>query len=227
MEEARLHSAIGEIYERALNPACAASAGQVIKNALGIGSSIDFVSEPQGGRMVRLLSASGNFDAKARRDYADWYHERNVWFERALPHPPPNVRRGEELIDPEDFLKTEFCAAWCPRVGIFHMIGCTYPLPGGLRPEPGRGPSCRTPCEGGTPDRSGRDGGAQSEHGQDPACLDLRANRVSPADEPGCGYPRQPPFFGSWPADGTPVRIRDAGRLPWGRRPRRRNGGYR
>jgi len=40
--------------------------------------------------------------------------------------------RGEELIDEQDFLRTEFCADWCSRVDIFHMIGCTYPLPGGL-----------------------------------------------------------------------------------------------
>ena len=132
MEESRLHTVIGNIYARVLDPAGAASAGQVIEEALGIESSIHFVSEARGGRMIRLLSASKNFDDCARRDYADYYHSRNVWFERALPHPPPFVRRGEELIDPESFLKTEFCADWCPRVGIFHMIGCTYPLAQGL-----------------------------------------------------------------------------------------------
>lgn len=132
MEEAQLHTAIGEIYARVLDPARAAIAGQVIEEALGIGSSIHFVSEAHGGKMTRLLSASENFDDDARRDYADYYHARNVWFERALPQPPPIVRRGEELIDPEDFLKTEFCADWCSRVEIFHMIGCTYPLGHGL-----------------------------------------------------------------------------------------------
>jgi DNA-binding CsgD family transcriptional regulator len=132
MDEARLHAAIGEIYERALDPGRGQMAGRVIEDALGIGSSIHFVSEGPRGRMVRLLSASENFDEDARRDYAAYYHDRNVWFQRALPHPPPFVRRGEELIEQDDFLRTEFCADWCPRVDIFHMIGCTYPLPGGL-----------------------------------------------------------------------------------------------
>ncbi len=116
MEEARLNTVIGEIYARVLDPARAATAGRVVEEALGIGSSIHFVSEAQGGKMTRLLSASENFDDDARRDYADYYHARNVWFERALPHPPPFVRRGEELIDQEDFLKTEFCADWCNRL---------------------------------------------------------------------------------------------------------------
>jgi len=58
MEEARLHAVIGEIYARVLDPAGAASAGRVIEEALGIGSSIHFVSAAQGGRIIRLLSAS-------------------------------------------------------------------------------------------------------------------------------------------------------------------------
>lgn len=132
MDENRLHAVIGEIYERCLDPARATEVGRTIEKALDIGSSIHFVTERRTGRMVRLLSASENFDADARRDYAAHYHDRNVWFQRALPHPPPLVRRGEELIEERDFLRTEFCADWCSRVDIFHMIGCTYSLPSGL-----------------------------------------------------------------------------------------------
>ena len=132
MDENRLHALIGEIYGRCLDPDRAPDAGRTIEKALGIGSSIHFLSEQSSGRMVRLLSASENFDADARRDYGAHYHDRNVWFQRALPRPPPVVVRGEELIEEQDFLRTEFCADWCSRVDIFHMIGCTYPLPDGL-----------------------------------------------------------------------------------------------
>jgi DNA-binding CsgD family transcriptional regulator len=132
MDEARLHRAIAEIYDRCLDPGRMSGVGGVIEGALGIGSSIHFVSEQAEGRMVRLLSASANFDEDARRDYALHYHDRNVWFQRARPRPPPVVARGEELIEETDFLRSEFGADWCPRVGIFHMMGCTYPLPGGL-----------------------------------------------------------------------------------------------
>lgn len=132
MDEGRLHVLIGEIYERCLDPARLPDVRHAFEQALGIGSSIHFVSDRDEGRLVRLLSASDNFDAVARQDYAVHYHDRNVWFQRALQHPPPYVRRGEELIDERDFLRTEFCADWCSRVDIFHMVGCTYPLPGGL-----------------------------------------------------------------------------------------------
>ena len=132
MDENRLHTLIGEIYDCCLAPERAADAGRTVEKALGIGSSIHFVSERGTGRMVRLLSASANFDDDARRDYATHYHDRNVWFQRARRRPPPVVLRGEELIEESDFLRTEFCADWCSRVDIFHMIGCTYPLPDGL-----------------------------------------------------------------------------------------------
>jgi DNA-binding CsgD family transcriptional regulator len=132
MEETQLHAMIGNIYELCLDPSRTPDVGRIIEQALGIGSSIHFVSESGTGRMTKLLSASDNFDAGARRDYATHYHDRNVWFQRAQFHAPPYVRRGEELIDAADFLRTEFCSDWCPRVDIFHMIGCTYSLPGGM-----------------------------------------------------------------------------------------------
>lgn len=132
MDEERLHSAIGAIYDRCLTPDRLSEVGAIIEQALGICSSIHFVSEQSQGRMIRLLAASANFDADARRDYSAHYHDRNPWFQRARPGPPPVVVRGEEMIDEDALLRTEFGADWCPRVGIFHMMGCTYRLPGGL-----------------------------------------------------------------------------------------------
>jgi DNA-binding CsgD family transcriptional regulator len=132
MNENRLYELIGEIYERCLDPARASDVGRTIEHALGIDSSIHFISERSSGKIVRLLSASDNFDSDARCDYAAYYHDRNIWFRRALPHPVPFLQRGEELIAESDFLRTEFCADWCSRVDIFHMIGCTYFLPDGM-----------------------------------------------------------------------------------------------
>ncbi len=132
MDESRLHSLVAEIYDRSLSSADMSGVGTLVERALGIGSSIHFVSERSSGRMVRLLSASANFDAAARSDYAAHYHDLNPWFHRARPKPPPVIVRGEELIDDDALMKTEFGADWCPRVDIFYMMGSTYRLPGGL-----------------------------------------------------------------------------------------------
>ncbi len=42
------------------------------------------------------------------------------------------MRLGEELIEPREFERTEFCADWCKQVGIYHMIGGTAPIRDGL-----------------------------------------------------------------------------------------------
>jgi DNA-binding CsgD family transcriptional regulator len=132
MDENRILELVGGIYEAALDPSRLATMGEAVQRALDIESSIHFVSEKNTGRMMRLLSVSENFDTAAQRDYADYYHERNEWFKRAVHREPPYVARGEELIDYRDFERTEFCADWCKRVGIYHMIGCVYSIADGI-----------------------------------------------------------------------------------------------
>lgn len=132
MDENRILELVGGIYEAALDPSRLAKMGEAVQRALDIESSIHFVSEKNTGRMLQLLSVSENFDAAAQKDYADYYHERNEWFKRAVHREPPYVARGEELLDYRDFDRTEFCADWCARVGIYHMIGCVYPIADGV-----------------------------------------------------------------------------------------------
>jgi DNA-binding CsgD family transcriptional regulator len=132
MDETRILELVGGIYEAALDPSRLATMGEAVQRALDIESSIHFVSEKSTGRMLQLLSASENFDAAAQEDYANYYHERNEWFKRAVHREPPYVARGEELLDYRDFDRTEFCADWCRRVGIYHMIGCVYPIADGV-----------------------------------------------------------------------------------------------
>lgn len=132
MDEDRLTSAIGAIYDCATDPQRLAEIGRPVERAMKTESSIHFVSEKRSGRMLHLVSASPNFDAAARRDYGLYYHDRNEWFQRAVHRRPPYVARGEELLDYDDFERTEFCADWCSRVGIYHMIGCVYPLGEGV-----------------------------------------------------------------------------------------------
>lgn len=128
MDERKLLDIVGELYDASTEPARLGSVGMIVQRAMRTESSIHFVSEKKSGRMLKLLAASDNFDVDARRDYAGYYHDRNVWFGEALHHEPPYVARGEELVDYTAFDRTEFCADWCSRVGIYHMIGCIFPI---------------------------------------------------------------------------------------------------
>lgn len=128
----RLSGFIGDIYEAAADPGQVDRIGSAILRAMDVDSGILFTADPTSGEMQRLVSASANFDGAARRDYRAYYHARNEWFQRAWMKKPPYVRRGEELIDYRDFQRTEFCADWCRRVGIFHMIGGVVPVAPGV-----------------------------------------------------------------------------------------------
>lgn len=132
MDERKLLPLIGDIYEAATDPERLPAVGSAVRRIMGVESGIMFICEESSGRMLRLVSASQNFDAAARRDYSAYYHERNPWFTRAVARGAPYVALGEELIDRREFERTEFCNDWCPRVGIFHMIGGMYRIRTGV-----------------------------------------------------------------------------------------------
>jgi DNA-binding CsgD family transcriptional regulator len=128
MEEQRLLSIIGDLYEAATDPARLARIGASVQRAMQVESCIVFAARHGTGELVQLVSASANFDEKARADYRAYYHARNEWFQNAAAREPPFVGRGEEIIDYRRFEKTEFCADWCSRVGIYYMLGGFTPI---------------------------------------------------------------------------------------------------
>jgi DNA-binding CsgD family transcriptional regulator len=132
MDAERLSSLVGDLYEAALDPGQADRLGPILCQAMGVGSCIMFLTEHPSGRMIDLVSSTPNFDAAARRDYAAHYHARNPWYLTAVGRTPPYVARGEELIDYPAFERTEFCADWCSRMDIFHMIGGVVPVRPGV-----------------------------------------------------------------------------------------------
>lgn len=128
MDEHRLLAIVGDLYEAATDPARLAGIGATVQRAMEVGSCIVFTARHGTGELVQLVSASPNFDDKARADYRAYYHARNEWYQSAAWRTPPFVGRGEEIVDYRRFEKTEFCADWCPRVGIYHMIGGFTPI---------------------------------------------------------------------------------------------------
>lgn len=128
MDEHRLLSIVGDLYEAATDPARLAGIGATVQRAMEVESCIVFAARHGTGELVQLVSASANFDEKARADYRAYYHARNAWYQSVAWREPPFVGRGEDIVDYRQFEKTEFCADWCPRVGIYHMIGGFTPI---------------------------------------------------------------------------------------------------
>lgn len=126
--EEQLLEAVGRVYDAVLAPDPAQVIGQVLHDAMGVDSWIGFVSHHRSGELLRMVAASGNFDAAARADYRAYYHARNLWYQNCTFRQPPYVALGEEIVDPTSFARSEFAADWCSRVGIYHMVGCFYPL---------------------------------------------------------------------------------------------------
>lgn len=123
----------GRVYEAALDPDGGAILGSAQRQVAGVDSGLLYICEARTGRMLHLVSASPNFDAAARADYAAHYHGLNPWFGRALLETRrPFVAPGEALTDPETFATSEFANDWCRRVGIWHMMGATFELAPGI-----------------------------------------------------------------------------------------------
>lgn len=61
--------------------------------------------------LVELVSTSVIFDDAARADHRAYYSYRNEWFLRGALRPPPFIACGGELIDYDQFDRTEFCMA--------------------------------------------------------------------------------------------------------------------
>jgi DNA-binding CsgD family transcriptional regulator len=128
MNEHRLLDIIGQIYEAAADSARLGAVGSLIAGAVGSDSSLVFVAHQPSAKLIRLVSASENFDAQAACAYRDYYHGRNEWFLRGAQRPPGFIGRGSDLIAYSDFDKTEFCNDWCKRIDIYHLLAATFPL---------------------------------------------------------------------------------------------------
>lgn len=89
---ARLLEIIGDLYDAATDRSSVSEIGAAVRRAMGVESGIMFICEQGTGRMLHLVSASANFDAKARAEYAAYYHPMNEWFSRAFWRQPPFYR---------------------------------------------------------------------------------------------------------------------------------------
>ena len=72
---------------------------------------------------ITLRATTANYDPEARQQYVAYFHMldpfANGW--RAIG--TPGIFAGHELVDPEEFRKSEIYNDYCRRLGIFHTLG--------------------------------------------------------------------------------------------------------
>ena len=72
---------------------------------------------------ITLRTTTANYDLTAEREYRAYFHKldpfANAW--NAIGTPGAFV--GHELVDPEEFGKSEIYNDYCYRLGIFHTLG--------------------------------------------------------------------------------------------------------
>ncbi len=126
MREDRLLDVVGRLYDAATDAGGLETIGSLIAGEVNSGSSLVFMARKPSARLVRLVSASKNFDTDAQSAYCSYYHDHNEWFLRGIRRPSPMVFLGGELIEYCDFDRTEFCSDWCKRIGIYHLLSATF-----------------------------------------------------------------------------------------------------
>ncbi len=71
---------------------------------------------------------TANYDHKARRDYADYFHKRDPFANAIRLNGTPGIFAGHELVDPDEFRRSEVYNDYCRRIGIFHSLGAGQEL---------------------------------------------------------------------------------------------------
>jgi DNA-binding CsgD family transcriptional regulator len=121
-DERQLVDLVGQIYEAATAPDRAAKLCTLIAPHFGTESSIIHTCTASSLTMRSILSATDNMDSWAWSAYAEYYHDRNVWFQRGIRKGPSVVVICQELMSDRELLRSEWYD-YCQKIRWFHCLG--------------------------------------------------------------------------------------------------------
>lgn len=130
--EERLLRLVGQIYEAAVDQDSAATLADALAREFNCDSCLIYFGRelPEAMPTVSgILSGTSNFTHWALAAYADYYHDRNVWYERAWRKGTPAVVLGQELIDTRSLLRTEW-SDYLHATQTLHVLGVQYRIAG-------------------------------------------------------------------------------------------------
>lgn len=89
------------------------------------GSSAHILVENPETNLVHLFWSQG-ITAAATESYEKFYCRKDVWFQGSRMAPTGSVLRGQEIVPPKEFERTEFYQDWARQSGIYDTLACVF-----------------------------------------------------------------------------------------------------
>lgn len=147
MHDEGLVKAIERIYDAATGISGVEKLASIMASEFAADScAIPLLAHPAPGTntppaIIGLASATEDFDARAKAAYAEYYHDRNVWYAEGVKKGFPVVVLCHELVPPNALVRSEWYD-FCQKLHWFHCLGAQYnvdeslvAIPGVLRPR--------------------------------------------------------------------------------------------
>lgn len=128
MDEDLLSRLIGHIYAASTDDDKADVLASALADAFDSESCLLYFARQVPARMPEIsgiLAGTENFSDWALSAYVDYYHERNVWYERGWRKGVPTIVLGQELIDTPALMRTEW-SDYLRATDTLHVLGVQY-----------------------------------------------------------------------------------------------------
>ena len=120
-------SLVEGLYDAALNPTDWPRVAQLFARAFDTESCAIFQLDLAQGS-AGLLGITGNFDAKAMREYEAYYHQKDLWAISMSKSATGRAMLGTEIVGEADFLNSEIYSDFAKRIELFWSVASVMPL---------------------------------------------------------------------------------------------------
>lgn len=131
LDDSQLSGLIAHLYDTAFDETL--WPGTAARIAKSFGSNSTVLKLHGAGAQVNLIECTENLIVSEREQaWADDWHRRDLWVERSLAYGQSNVITDEDLVTPEEQVRSGFYQEWLRHLGIYHMLGAVFPTADGV-----------------------------------------------------------------------------------------------
>jgi DNA-binding CsgD family transcriptional regulator/PAS domain-containing protein len=118
---------IGQVYDAALDQKLWADLSSEIARTFGGNSCVIQVQNRSTG-FVDWISQTPNYTPESADAYRRYYYKHDVWVARAAAKASGRVFGSDDLIEDEEFERTEIHVDFHRKLGFFYVVGAVAPL---------------------------------------------------------------------------------------------------